>query len=604
MALLSEQAATRDINYLSRDFDSIKQDLIDYVKRHFPNDWSDFNEASGGMAILEMIAYIGDLISFYTDRQVNEGFINRAVEEKNIISIAENLGYKTRVETPAIVNLTVSAVLESAISSSEMFTILKGSRVAADFDRRITFEILNDVDFSLTSNRTAVDDGTNVTLSISSISAIAGSGKTFTYEASSTEKQFLKITLPDADITEITSVSSNDGYEWTEVDYLAQESVFVGDKNTTSTSGDTPFVLKMRKVPRRFVVEREVGRRTSLRFGSGILSQSDSEFVPNPEDFVLPPTLRGSPSGFSPALIDSSSFLNTRTLGVAPRDVQLVIKYRSGGGIDTNVGINNLRSFDELNVTFNNPDIMNRSLSGDKVDTVLRSITTNNDTPAGGGVDAETFTEIRQNAAANFAAQGRAVTLQDYQVRVMTMPSSFGSVFRSYARKDKTNSLGVELILLSLDNNGRLVVSDPTLKNNTEIYLKRFKSFSDTIRLTDGKIINLGINFSIVPAPNINANEALLQAIVLLRKEFNVKNTNFNDRLVISDYMRKIQDLEQVLAVTDFKFFNRTGTVDGRVYSNTPFDTNSNKINGALRIPEDSCWEVKFLNHDVLGRIA
>ena len=119
--------SNRQINYLSKDFDSIKADLIDYVKRHFPSDWRDFNDASGGMALLEMIAYVGDILSFNIDRQVNEAYINRAVEVKNVVSLAENFGYTPKNTTPAVVNLSVSADLTESVSSESVFILKKGT---------------------------------------------------------------------------------------------------------------------------------------------------------------------------------------------------------------------------------------------------------------------------------------------------------------------------------------------------------------------------------------------------------------------------------------------------------------------------------------------
>lgn len=602
MPLLSEQKQTRNINYLNKDFDSIKADLIDYVKRSYPSSWQDFSDASGGMALLDMIAYVGDMLCFYIDRQVNEGFINRAVEERNIIALAENLGgYKSKVETPSVVNLSISATLVTSISSTEMFKIKKGSRVAADFDPGVTFEILNDVDFSVSSNRTVVHGGGVSKLAVSGVSAIAGNQRVFTYTVANAIP-FLKIILPDADVTEVISVSSSDGAQWYEVDYLAQDTVFVGENNATTSSGDVNSVMKMKRVPNRFVVERETGRRTSIRFGSGILSYPDSVFIPNPEDYVLPPTLRGSASGFIPKVIDSSNFLNTRTLGVAPQNVSLTVVYRFGGGVDTNVGANVLTSFDNIVLEFNNPAQMNFAISATEISTIQSSILVTNPFPAGGGRNAETFNEIRQNAAANFNAQNRVVTLQDYQVRVMTMPGNFGSVFRSYARKDKSKNLGVELILVSLDSDGYLCKPNAVLKNNVETYIKKFKSFSDTVELVDGRIVDLGINFSIVPEINVNTTEAMLATFVLLRNMFNVRNSNFGDTIVISDITRQIQDLDQVRSVAEFSFFNRFGTVDGRVYSNTQYNIAANTTNGILKFPEDIIYEIKYLNFDIIGR--
>jgi len=602
LALLSEQKNVRDINYLSKDFDSIKSDLINLIKQNYPDSWSDFNESSGGMAMLEMVAYVGDVLSFYIDRQVNESFINRAVEEKNILANAQELGYMPRVSTPAIVNLSISADLVNSISSNCMFQINKGSRVRSSYDSSVTFEILEDVDFSSTSNRTASISGDTINLSKTGVSAMAGSSKVFQASIGDPTK-FLKINLPDRDITEIVSVTSSDGYEWYQVDYLAQGSVFVGEENTSSSSGDIPYVMKMKKIPRRFKMERETGRLTSLVFGPGTYNQEDSDFIPNPEDFVQPASLRGSPSGFFPSIVSSTNFLNTRTLGMAPRNVVMSIKYRQGGGVNTNVGSHVVTQFSNININYKNAE-MRSSASGSIRAAIERSISVDNPLPAGGGRDAETFNEIRNNASAEYSSQGRCVTLQDYQVRVLTMPNKFGSVFRSYARKDIQNNLGVELVVISIDGNSKLTATNSVLKNNIETYIKKFKTLGDTIRITDGKIVNIGIDFSVVPANNVNYNEALLKAIYVLRKEFNVRNSNFGAYIAKSQLVFKILELDQILAVPKLEIVNLHGTNSGRSYSSQIFNVQSNTRKGIIYFPNDVIYEVKYLDFDIAGAIG
>ena len=333
------RSSNRDINYLSKDFDSIKSDLLDYVKRHFPNDWRDFNDASGGMAILELMAYVGDVLSFNIDRQVNEAYINRAVETKNIVSLAENFGYTPRNNTPAIVELSVSAEFNTSTSGQELCKLQKGAKIFTNFEPIVPFEILTAVDFSQPSNR-IINEASNgkTTVSITGLSAAAGVTKTFSHKVNDAVK-FLKITLPDKNINEVVSVSATDGAEYFHVDYLAQDTIFVGEINgDASSSGDAAYILKIKRVPKRYTVEREPNGLTSVRFGAGILTESDSEVIPNPNDFVLPPSLRGSPSGFAPATIDSTNFLKTKSLGVAPRNTTLVVTYRQGGGVNGNVG--------------------------------------------------------------------------------------------------------------------------------------------------------------------------------------------------------------------------------------------------------------------------
>ena len=593
--------SNRDINYLSKDFDSIKADLIDYVKRHFPSDWRDFNDASGGMALLELIAYVGDILSFNIDRQVNEAYINRAVELKNIVSLAQNFGYKPKNQTPAVVNLAVSADFNNTTSAETLFTLKKGATVLTNYEPVIAFETLGDVDFSSPANRIIQSAGATTTVSVSGVSAVAGISKIFKYGATDPVK-FLKITLPETNINEVISVSASDGSQYFEVDSLARDTIFVGDVNTSSSSGDAGYIMKLKRVPKRYVVERDPTGLTSIRFGPGVLMESDADVIPNPNDFVLPPTLRGSPSGFAPAAIDSTSFLKTKSLGVAPQNTDLTITYRAGGGVATNVGVGSLTRIINKELIFATPNL--GSLSATIVTNITNSLSCNNGEQASGGEQAESVASIRENAVYNMGSQLRCVTLQDYQARIMSIPSQFGSVFRSFVRKDPNNSMGVELFLVTRNNQLQLTLPSDVIKNNIESYIKNFKSFSDTIKLTSGRVINIGVDFTIVPQGEANSQEALMECIMVLQRLFDTARTNFNDSIVIPDIQGRLQSLQKIRSVPNLKIVNKTTTVGTRTYSGTEFSIEANTSSGILKFPENSVWELKYPNFDIIGKFA
>jgi len=602
----STRAASKqkvNVNYLSKDFDSIKRDLIDYLQRYFPDDYQDFNEASGGMAIIELLAYVGDMMSFYIDRQVNEGFLDRAIERKNIFSLAQNLGYQPKFARPAVVNLSMSATFNDATSAASTFILKKGSKVVTDFDPVVQFETLVDADFSNSAHRvtTKLTDSTTQ-YSITSVSAAAGSTRTFSHRVGLQAIPFLKVTLPDNNITEIVSVTASDGKEYHRVDNLAQGSIFTGYKNSTSTSADVEYVLQYKKIPYRFTTEVANNGKTTIIFGGGTSDLEDSELIPNPEDFVLPPTLRGSPSGFAPAVVDSANFLKTQGLGFAPRDVNIDVKYRYGGGNNTNVGPRTLKRFVSRVIQFATPDYAN---TNPQITTdLLGTLSVSNVEQASGGADPENQTTIKQNALQYFNSQNRAVTLQDYQVRVLSMPSDYGSVFRSYARKDPNNSLGVELITLARNAAGYLTSPAGVLKNNIETYLRQFKSFADTVRITNGKTANIGIDFTILPESDSNLNDALLDCFILLKGFFVIENTNFNATIVTSEYVSRLQALNKVRSVVDFKFTSKYLVDDSRVYSPYQFDIQANTQSGVVSFPQNVCWELKYPNFDIVGRGA
>ena len=598
---MPSKSPTRDINYLSKDFESIKTDLIDYVKRHFPSDWRDFNEASGGMALLELMAYVGDILSFNIDRQVNEAYISRAVETKNIVSLAQNFGYTPKNTTPAVVNLSISATMDASTSGETLFVLKKGAAVFTDFEPIVSFEVLNDVDFTQAKDRIISTAGGTTTVTVSGVSAAAGVSKVFEYTANDAVK-FLKITLPDSDINEVVSVSAADGSEYFQVDNLATDTIFTGDVNTGSGSGDAAYIMRLKRVPKRYVVEREPTGLTSVRFGPGVLMEEDSEIIPNPNDFVLPPTLRGSPSGFAPAAIDSTNFLKTKTLGVAPQNTVLTINYRAGGGVATNVGVKTLNRFINKQVEFAKPNLT--SISAVTTTEIYDSISCTNYEQASGGEEAESIDSIRENAVSNMSSQMRCVTLQDYQTRIMAMPAQFGTVFRSFVRKDPNNSLGVELFLITRNSANNLTTPSGVVKNNIESYIGKFRSFSDTIKITPGRIVNISVQFTIVPQADANEQEALMECILLLQRLFETTRTNFNDTIVIPDAQARLQSLQKVMSVPSLIINNRVALVDGRNYSGTQFDINANTNSGIIKFPQDMVWELKYPNFDITGRSA
>ena len=591
----------REINYLSKDFDSIKSDLIDYVKRHYPADWRDFNVDSGGMAILELIAYVGDILTFNIDRQVNEAYINRAVETKNIISLAQNFGYTPKNTTPAIVNLSVSATLQESVSGECLFVLKKGATVVTNFEPVVSFEVLDDVDFTQAKNRMVKTSGGTTTVTVTGVSAAAGISKTFNYRANDAVK-FLKVVLPETNINEVVSVTASDGSQYFQVDNLARDTIFTGEINTSDSSGDAGYIMKLKRIPKRYVVEREPTGLTSIRFGSGVLMEADSEIIPNPNDFVLPPSLRGSPSGFSPAAIDSTNFLKTKTLGVAPQNTSLSIQYRAGGGVNTNVGPKTLTRFIKQELEFATPNIT--SLSAATVRTIYDNLSCSNGEQASGGEEAESIASIKENAVYNMNSQMRCVTLQDYQTRMMSMPAQFGSIFRSFVRKDPTNNLGVQLFLITRNNVGNLTLPSEVIKNNIETYIKNFKSFSDTIRITNGRIINISVDFTIVPMAEVNESQAMMECILVLQRYFDTARTNFNDSIVISDIQARLQSLASVMAVPILNIYNRVGTVGGRAYSGTEFNIKANTTSGIVKFPQDATWELKYPNFDIISRVA
>jgi hypothetical protein len=438
----------KNINYLGKDFNSLKQNLIDYTKTYFPNSYSDFNESSPGMVFVEQAAAIGDILSFYQDVQLKESMLAHATEKKNVVALAQSLGYKPKVTTPAVTTLTVYQLVPSIGAGSNVrpdesycLKIKDGMEISSTTNSNIIFRTVDVIDFGLSDGREVdVYERDNTTgepifyLFTKKVKAISANELTIVKDfGDSTD--YPTTTLSDENIIGISSVVDNNNNKYYEVPYLAQESIFVEKPNTEYNSdlyqysGSVPYVLEVQKVPRRFSVKVNSDNTMDLQFGSGDTRLDDEVILPNPKNVGL--GLANSVNRLNDG-IDPSNFLKTNTFGIAPINTSLTIKYLVGGGVSSNVNVGDLTTISKIEyeedlISIANPATYN---------TVKQSVAVENLEAATGGRGAETIEEIRQNALATFGSQNRAVTRQDYIVRALSMPERYGSVAKVYVSPD------------------------------------------------------------------------------------------------------------------------------------------------------------------------
>ena len=441
--------SNRNINYVGKDFATLKENLIEYTKTYFPNTYSDFNEASPGMVFIEQAAAIGDVLSFYQDTQLKESMLAHASERKNVVALAQTMGYKPKISTPAVTTLTVYQLVPSVGSGSSnipdesyCLRIKEGMEVAANTDSNIIFRTTDVVDFSLKTDREVDVQERNqfgeptfylLTKKVKAISATEREQSFFF----TTYQEYPKVTITDDNIIGISSVTSDNGStKWYEVPYLAQESVFVEKANTESNGGElssssstVPYILEVQKVPYRFATKVNSDNTIDLQFGSGDTTMPDEIILPNTKNVGL--GLANSVNRLNQS-IDPSNFLKTNTFGIVPTNTTLTVKYLVGGGVSSNINSNELSrilkiEYEEDLVSLDNPTLYNE---------MKLSVAVNNDEPAVGGRGAESIEEIRQNALAMFGSQNRAVTKEDYVVRTLSMPERYGSVAKVYVSPD------------------------------------------------------------------------------------------------------------------------------------------------------------------------
>jgi len=437
-----------NVNYLNKDFNSLKQSLINYAEAYFPNTYKDFNETSPGMMLIEMSAYVGDVMSFYIDQQYKEMLLPLAEERRNIINMAKMLGYKVKPIVPSFVNLSFTSQVNALstnraqVDYSNASTFAERIKVQSSANSNLYFETLDIVDFRITGSinsgepldtsspiiDTATDGLTTDYTLTRKVRAVSSETKTKTFTITSPQK-FRRITLPETNVVDIISCKDSNNNEWYEVDFLAQDQVPIkkhyaqdDDRNSAYTNIDgteyvtdvpVPYSLQYIKSTKRFTRETNNDNTTSMVFGNGILKNGtivDENFLDLEQVGIIIP----GQSGDLNTSIDPLEGDEYSTLGETPIQTTLTITYRVGGGIEANASVGDLSSIIGTPIRL--------------VDGGAGIVGVTNETPAIGGADEEDADEIREKAKAFFTTQNRCVTKEDYEARVMNMSSRFGNI--------------------------------------------------------------------------------------------------------------------------------------------------------------------------------
>ena len=606
----------KDIKYLNKDFNSFKESLVNYAKNYFPNTYNDFSPSSTGMLFIEMASYVGDVLSFYIDNQIQETFIQYARQKENLFNLSYLLGYSPKITTPSSVIVDVYQQLPAILSGSitvpdysYCLKIPKYTSISTVNNNNINFITEDEVNFNYSSSL----DPTEITifqtlnnqplfyLLKKSVKAISANINTYSVSIDEPTK-FKTIEIEEENIIGITSITDSDNNEWYEVPSLSQDFIYDAVYNTDLTNNsDILQVLKIKSVPRRFITRYLNEETLQIQFGSGVLDESDEEIIPNLDNVGL-----GLPFGKSKLTTSYSplNFLFTKTYGLAPSNTTLTIKYLTGGGVRSNVSQNTLTQLDTDNVVFLNPDL-NATLA----QTIFDSLAVNNIKAADGGSDGDTIEELRHNALGNFQTQLRGVTSDDYVVRSLSMPPKYGALSKVYAEKEKIqydNNIDSSIVLyiLSYDNNKKLKYSSNLLKENLKTYISQYRMINDFIKIKDAFIINIGINFDIIPLPRFNSNEVIIRCIEALTNFFNIDKWQINQPIILRDIYVLLDKIEGVQTVKNIEIINKIGEPN-TYYSNYSYDIKGATINNIIYPSMDPMiFELKNPEIDIQGRIV
>ena len=610
----------RDIRYINRDFNSFRNSLIEYTKTYFSNTFNDFTDSSTGMMFIEMSAYVGDVLSFYIDNQIQETFIQTARQIENLYNLSYMLGYRPKATTASTVELEIYQQLPAILISgsnvpdfSYCLKISENTQVNSNSDTTNKFLIGDRIDFSHSSSM----DPT--TISVFSVQgnqptyfllkktrqAKSSTIQTTSFSFDSPEK-FKTIDINDSNIIGILDVVDSEGNVWYEVPNLAQDSILETIRNTNpndpNLSQDQTVldVLKLKQVQRRFATRFINETKLQLQFGAGNTNIETEELIPNPENVGL-----GLPFGkdklttaFSPL-----NFMFTNTYGIAPYNTTLIVRYLKGGGLSSNVSSNTINSING-GISFVNSTVANSSLA----QTIYNSLAVNNPKAADGGQDGDTIEEIRQNALGNFQNQLRTVTPQDYLIRSLSMPSNFGTIAKSHVTPSKVEDITpgetptiLDLYVLSYDSSKSLIQSSSTLKHNLQTYLYEYKMVNDSVNIKDAFIINIGVEFDIIVLPDYNNNEVLTKCIASIISYFEIDKWQINQPIILKDLYIMLDKIEGVQTVPNVNITNKTGVG----YSEYAYDIKGATLKDVVYPSLDPmCFELKNPNSNVLGRVV
>ena len=588
------------IKYTSRDFQTIKEDLVQHAKRYYANEFKDFSDASFGSILLDSVAYVGDVLSFYLDYQANESVMDTAIEYDNVRRHARELGYKYVGNAAAYGTLSFYILVPSnSDGTAPDFSYVPTLERGAYFESSAgaTFVLTEDVDFSDAKNAARFDASSGATTYF----AIRGYGQIVSGILSAAEadlreesyQKFKRIRVGDANVTEIIKVTDSDGNQYDQVDYLTQEVVFKETTNPTAKSDGVRSILKPFVAARRFIIEQDESG-TYMQFGFG--SDTDSELTGLVEPSRVALKMHGR-RNITASTFDPSELISTNKLGISPSGKILRIIYRANDTISTTSPINTINRIISGKFIYDDQSSLNQN----EVNFVNKSIeVTNNEVIATNVLD-PTREEIKIRAKSSFSAQARAVTAQDYESLVYQMPAKFGSVARvSIVNDPSSTNRRISMYVISQDQNMKFVATNGVTKNNIKNWLSKYKSLNDVIDVMDAKIVNFGVNFSVVSAPSYNSNFVISNATTKL-KEYFEDAMYVGEPIYISSIWNTLNKVEGVVDVKKVDVFNKsTAGYSGNVLD---FDDLMSKDGTYIKTPKNVIMEIKYPNLDIKGII-
>lgn len=592
------------INYSARDFASIKTSLVQHAKRYYPESFKDFNEAGFGSLMLDTVSYVGDVLSFYLDYQANESFLDTANEFYNVEKLARQMGFK-EIESPTSHGIATFFILIPAVQNglgpdTTYLPILKKGSLFSTSNQN-QFILNEDVFFNSGNNETVVAR-TNAQTGLPTFYAVKAYGRVIsgvfqqiTIETGNFER-FKKIRIPINNLAEIVKVEDQEGNEYFQVDYLTQDVIYkpiINRQGSNNTNSNTAY-LRPFTVPRRFVLDK-IRASFYLQFGQGQDSGGkNKESIADPSTVALKVYGKNYISGDS---FDPTNLIETDKFGIVPVNTKLIVTARTNNSSNVNAAAGALTKITSATFEFPNPSALDLNIRNE----IKRSVEVTNDEPIIGDVKLRTSKDLKTIAGTSYAAQSRAVTKEDYKSLIYKMPPEYGRVKRINVVRDQDSfKRNLNLYVISEDDTGYLVKTNIVVKENIKMWLNKNRMINDTIDILDAKVVNYGVNFTVIADLETNKYDVLAACKKALILELE-RVRDLGEPIYYSDVFSCIKMVKGVVDVVKVDIYNKYGGL----YSDLFYDMEKyQSADGRyINVPDNVVLELKFPSTDIKGAV-
>jgi hypothetical protein len=600
----------KNISYAKRDFAGLREELVNMTREYYPELITNTNDASIFSVLLDLNAAVSDNLHYHIDRVWQETMLDFAQQKQSLFHIAKTYGLRIPGVRPsvALCDFSINVPVRGDKDDSRYEGVLRaGAQVSGGGQ---VFETMEDIDFSVPfnskgePNRLKIPNFNSNNKLISytitkRVPVVNGVSRIYKRVINKQDqKPFLKLYLPEQNVLGVVSIIHKDGTtflsnptssefssntnRWYEVKSLIENQVFIEDPTVVADKHNFKSG-KYIDVTNKFITEYTPENYFAITFGSGTIDPMNN----------LNNYLNGTMK------VNLASYLNNMSLGMTPKEnTTIFVKYRIGGGKNSNLGVNVINSIDDIDFNVSGPVATVNSQ-------VIQSLRVNNITAAVGGAEQPTIEEIRNLIGYNFAAQNRAVTLNDYKSLIENMPALFGAPAKVNVMEVDNK---VKIKLISYDNNGNLtsVVSN-TLKDNVLNYLSKYRMINDYLDIESGEVIDLGFEIDVVADKNESEADIVKTTIETIIENLTINKRKMGDPLYLGELYKEIGSIQGVINVIDIRVFNKVGGdySSYEVAQSYVDDTTKQILDTDMTIfmKSNQIFQVRYPNKDIRVRV-